>query len=233
MSVEAISLVLHHSKATGTTKLVLIGIANHVNPDNDGAWPSQATLAKYANVSDRSVRTAIDKLIELGEVRVEVAGGHSFNQYKPNRYWLMLTCPASCDGSVSHKVRVEDSDIRVEVLGNQGGSMLPTNRNRTVIEPDIVQPKVVQQFSDEFVSWWKVYPRRQQKGDAWKAWQQLAKKQQLPSIEVLLDATSRYAKRVDDPKFVKLPGGWLRAAMWDDEPLTTTTERKRITGYAD
>lgn len=92
---------------------------------------------------------------------------------------------------------------------------------------------VAQAYSDEFLSWWKIYPRRQQKGDAWKAWQQLVKKKQLPSLDVLLDATSRYAKRVDDPKFVKLPGGWLRAAMWDDEPLTTTTERKRITGYAD
>lgn len=139
MSVEAITVVLHHSKARGAAKLVLLGIANHINPDNDGAWPSQATLAKYANTSDRAVRSAIDSLVALGELEVEVGGGQSSSQYKPNRYRLKLRCPDLCDGSIAHRrrvevsdIRVEVSDVRVEVFDNQGGSRLPTNRNRTI-----------------------------------------------------------------------------------------------------
>jgi len=132
MSVEAITVVLHHSQARGAAKLVLLGVANHINPDNDGAWPSQATLAKYANVSDRAVRTAIDQLVELGELAVEVGGGQAPSQYKPNRYWLKLRCPDLCDGTIAHRRRVEVSDVRVEVFDNQGGSTLPANRNRTI-----------------------------------------------------------------------------------------------------
>ena len=64
MSVEAISLVLNHSKAKGTAKVVLIGIANH---DGDGgSWPSHETLARYAQVDERNVRDAIKKLVDLG-----------------------------------------------------------------------------------------------------------------------------------------------------------------------
>lgn len=132
MSVEAVTVVLHHSKARGAAKLVLLGIANHISPDNDGAWPSQATLGKYANVSERAVRAATESLVALGELRVEVAGGYSQTQYKTNRYWLTLRCPDNCDGTIAHRVREEVSDIREEVFDNQGGSQLPANRNRTI-----------------------------------------------------------------------------------------------------
>lgn len=87
MSIEAVALVLNHSKASGTAKLVLIGIANH---DGDGgSWPSIATLARYANTTERSVQRAIAQLVLLGEVVVhENAGGTSETRggYRPNRY---------------------------------------------------------------------------------------------------------------------------------------------------
>ena len=156
MSVEAIAVVLHHSKARGAAKLVLLGIANHINPDNDGAWPSQATLAKYANVSDRAVRAAIEQLVALRELEVEVAGGQSQSQYKTNRYWLTLRCPDLCDGSIAHRRRVEVSDIRVEVSDNQGGSRLPTNRNRTIKNQENKKPSRLDPSKlpkDELLAW--------------------------------------------------------------------------------
>ncbi len=69
MSVEMISLVLNNSRADGRAKLVLIGIANH-HGDN-GAWPSIATLARYANASERSIKRDLQYLQEIGEISVE------------------------------------------------------------------------------------------------------------------------------------------------------------------
>jgi hypothetical protein len=121
VSIEALSIVLNHSKARGAAKVILIGIANHLGPDaHEGAWPSQARLAGYANISDRAVRDAIDALVALGELRVEQAAGPSRNQYKPNRYWINLRCPESCDGTLGHNSR--QSPARVEEIDNQGGS---------------------------------------------------------------------------------------------------------------
>lgn len=80
-------------------------------------------------------------------------------------------------------------------------------------------------YSDDFEIWWKSYPRRQQKGDAWKAWEQLRKQKLLPTVDELLTASKAYERRVTDPQFRKLPGGWLRAHSWNDEPEQVTTSR--------
>lgn len=98
------ALVLHHSRARGTAKLVLLGIANH---DGDGgAWPSQATLARYANVSERAVRDAVEQLVGLGEVIVKYKGGGMRDDTRrPNLYELRLWCPADCDRSKHHRTK--------------------------------------------------------------------------------------------------------------------------------
>ena len=114
MSVESIAIALHHSRATGAAKLVLIGIANH---DGDGgAWPSVGTLAKYAGVDPRSARRAVEQLEKLHEVKREIqAGGdrRTADHERPNLYRFLLRCPANCDRSSKH--RLLDSYVPVEL----------------------------------------------------------------------------------------------------------------------
>jgi hypothetical protein len=104
MSVEHLAIVLHHSRAKGTAKLVLLGIANHSG--DGGAWPSIATLARYANVDERTVQRAIRQLVTAGELAVEVQGGGlpDYDDYlRPNRFDLVVRCPESCDRSAQHR----------------------------------------------------------------------------------------------------------------------------------
>ncbi|QKS15610.1 helix-turn-helix domain-containing protein [Curtobacterium sp. Csp2] len=103
MSVEAMALALHHSNASGTAKVVLLGIANH---DGDGgAWPSIPTLSVYANVTERNVQKAIDGLLAAGEIRRFVqAGGlrHMADFDRPNLYHVAIQCPVNCDRTPRH-----------------------------------------------------------------------------------------------------------------------------------
>lgn len=105
MSIESVSIALHHSRATGTAKLVLIGIANH---DGDGgSWPAISTLQKYAGVDRRNVQRALTKLEDLGEIRKHVQHGgrpKSWDHLRPNLYEFLLTCPPQCDRSNKHEV---------------------------------------------------------------------------------------------------------------------------------
>lgn len=105
MSVESLTVVLHHSRARGTAKLVLIGIANH---DGDGgAWPSIATLARYAGgVTERNVQKALRALEALGELDTDVQSGGTVetrDALRPNRYFIRLTCPGDCDRTPQHR----------------------------------------------------------------------------------------------------------------------------------
>ena len=127
MSIEAMSIALNHSKARGTTKLVLVGIASH---DGDaGSFPKVATLAKYANVHPRRVQAAIAALVKLGEISVDTKEGGMRNipdHLRPNLYHFLLSCPPECDGTTQH--RIQDQKIARSRKGTGG---YVDNRPRT------------------------------------------------------------------------------------------------------
>lgn len=105
MSIESMTIALHHSKSRGTAKVVLLGIANH---DGDaGSFPKVATLAKYANVHPRRVQEAISQLVELGEIAVATKQGGMRDipdHLRPNLYRFTLACPETCDRSSAHRL---------------------------------------------------------------------------------------------------------------------------------
>jgi hypothetical protein len=74
LSVEAISWALNlapvptdrSGQPSSACKFVLVGLANHAGPDGTGAFPSVATLVRYTGLSERTVRTCLDRLESEG-----------------------------------------------------------------------------------------------------------------------------------------------------------------------
>jgi len=67
VSIEAVSWALSEApNVPPSCVAVLVGLANHADADGRGAWPSQATLAKYARKSERAVRADLAQLETLG-----------------------------------------------------------------------------------------------------------------------------------------------------------------------
>jgi Helix-turn-helix domain len=70
VSVEAISWALNlppvpagqGGQPSSACKFVLVGLANHAGPDGTAAFPSVATLVRYTGLSERTVRTCLDRL---------------------------------------------------------------------------------------------------------------------------------------------------------------------------
>lgn len=105
MSIEAMALVLNHSTLSGTDKIILLGIANHEG--DGGAWPTIATLARYANVTERTVQRSLQVAVDAGELLIEdQAGGtrETRPDRRPNRYRVLVRCPEGCDGTTQHRV---------------------------------------------------------------------------------------------------------------------------------
>lgn len=106
MSVESLAIVLNHSRASGTAKLILIGIANHAG--DGGAWPAVETLASYANIKRRAVQNHLRTLVDLGELAITYNGGGTHDlrgDQRPNRYDVLVECPDDCDRTTNHRPR--------------------------------------------------------------------------------------------------------------------------------
>lgn len=71
MSIEAITWTLNAApiptgRNASTLAFVLVGLANHADPDGRNAFPAVATLVRYTRLSERSVQYALRKLEALG-----------------------------------------------------------------------------------------------------------------------------------------------------------------------
>lgn len=238
MSVEAITVVLHHSHAKGTAKLVLIGIANH---DGDGgSWPAIATLAKYANVDARSVQRAISSLVDLGELAVHAQDGgvrKTPDHLRPNRYTILISCPPGCDRGAQHRVtlvsphpvaQVSPGDAGVTPPGDAGVTppvtlVSPEPSFNQPIEPSNTQSAtpagrfVTPIGPQAFDAFWTVYPRKVGKATAAKAFTSACNRAAATDI---IDAARRMAADPNLPaaRFIPHPTTWLNRDGWGDDP---------------
>lgn len=256
MSVEKIAAVLHHSRSAGTDRLVLIGIANHEG--DGGAYPSVATLAKYANCSERTVQRSIKALVELGELRVKVQGGGDEDWRKdrrPNRYRVLVTCPDTCDRTFNHRdlsgvtpmTPRDASGVTSEAdgvtpmtppRGDTAMSPEPSIDNRPLEPTPLTPPGALVLVQTEAL------PSVAACGDGfeqfWRAYpRKTAKNDALkawkqtaksrPPIEALLRAVAVYLETDEVVRgYIQYPATWLRAGRWDDEPAP-----RRSTGDQD
>lgn len=116
------SAVLHHSPATGTAKVVLLAIAWHTNDNPElGCYPSQETLAKYANTSTRTVRRALNELEAMGEIEITRHGGVAFGSSPSNRYFIRTNCPEWCDNTLWHRDLSTGRLVLQDILGSNTG----------------------------------------------------------------------------------------------------------------
>lgn len=72
---------------------------------------------------------------------------------------------------------------------------------------------------ENFLAWYAIYPRREARADAWKAWQQTARRR--PALDVLMQAVRVHVQQhdwcVERRRYIPLPASWLRGERWADE----------------
>jgi hypothetical protein len=201
MSIEAVSLVLNNSRATGRAKLVLLGIANHLG--DHGAWPSISTLARYANASERSVKRDIQELVELGELKVELQNAPTKTQYKTNLYWITIG-----SGVTDSASGVTDWVSRGDSSGKSGVTPVGTqNMILTIKEPSLKSDL------DSFDTFWLLYPKKVAKADALKAWKQVLKKK---TADDMIGLTKAYSEsKLPDMTYIPYPASWLNKGLYE------------------
>jgi hypothetical protein len=69
-------------------------------------------------------------------------------------------------------------------------------------------------YPEDFERFWKAYPKKRAKRNAYREWLKLRPR---PDLEVLLAAIERLKKSGRELQFYKDPERWLKGACWEDE----------------
>jgi hypothetical protein len=137
MSVQVIGWVLKGAKVgDAVAKLVLLALANHANDDGTAAWPSQKTIAAYAEVTVRTVRTKLEYLQAIDLIRPgdEHVVAHLPANRRPQVWDLNIT------GAWAEILSSQD-DLRAEEFSSQetplGGNLRTSGRKAVSYKPSV------------------------------------------------------------------------------------------------
>lgn len=196
MSFKAVNWAWDQKGLTPHQKLVLLALANRHNPDV-GCFPSLNKLVEDVEFSKSTVQRSIQKLQELGFIRVEEKHRDNGSQTS-NRYYLNFeegvreTTPHSQSDYPPVSERLPHKQVR--------------DKQVSLIDNNL------------FEKFYQNYPRRIGKIAAEKAWEKAVKK---VDPNILVTSAEIYANHVKGSqlqiKFVPHPATWLNQGRWEDE----------------
>lgn len=167
---------------------------------------------------------AVSALVDAGLWEIRDAGFafHDWCEYQPTREQLEMK------REETHAKKVAAGKAGAEARWHSDSRAIAENSRAIASDSPEPVPVPIKElsyskaaqndYSKDFETFWSAYPRKQAKGEAWKAWKSLNNVR--PPIEVLLQACATYELTVTDPTFFKHPGPWLRARRWEDLPTS-------------
>lgn len=230
MSLQAMSWVLEHSTSCGTTRCVLMAIANHVSADGSG-WAYVKQVREEANCSEDSYLRAIRWLTDNGELRREVNRGEAKKaapNRRPNHFVMVglsdeeapaedgprnLHTPATCLPQDPQDAHPKSEMTRFRPPQDAHPEPLEQQQQEPYKEP---RARAVARV-DRFEEFYEAYPRHVGKGAARRAW---ATASRTTDPALLVRAAAAFADTTvsTEAKFIPHPSTWLNGERWLDEP---------------
>lgn len=219
MSFAALTQALNlPERINGPARMIAVALADHMspNPALDNAiccWPSIATIAKKAGMSESTTRRAIKLLTDACVITVEHRRDQATNRTNLYRWhpWLM----SDWDDAPMRKREEEArgySYSRHEEASEQVATPEPVATPEAPVKP-------AEKPADGFTEWWPHYPKKVKKLDAEKAYRAALKRGVTP--KELLDGLQRqkaaWKAKGTEPQYIPYPATWLRAGSWEDE----------------
>jgi hypothetical protein len=179
-------------------------MARHADKGTGKAFPSHRVIAERGRCSIRTVQRALAELVQLGAIEITErkteAGQHS------NEYFIRVSRPMDTS---------DQGVLYVQGPVATGGQHNESHSEReTPLSPTETSPR------EPFDEFWSIYPRRQGKGDARRAFAKALRKATL--TEVLAGAERLRDDPhlpLDEPSLIPMPATWLNQERWDDDPL--------------
>lgn len=212
MSHFATNWAFEQSGLKPAAKLVLLALADCHNPVH-GCFPSHEYIARICSISERSVRDQLDTLEAAGYIRrvkTNTGSGRASNHYILG-FDLTEEHPTAdfADGDADDAQRQKATTPAANSDTAQR-QYLPTNPVREPLT------KPVNARACSFSQFWEVWPNRNAKARAEKAWKKLNPSQRQEAIESAKDWYAAWRKQYPTASDM-LPASYLNGRRWEDE----------------
>lgn len=186
-------------------------------------------------------KSAVDALVNAG-LWDRVHDGFEFrnwDEYQPSKADVDADRAANRERQKNFRARLKQQKLR-EHAEHADMSHVTHNKvteppNAEVIELDPTRPdpklKDSSKSDEDFDRWYSLYPRKEAKTAARKAF---AKARKSADMVTLIAALERYVESVKgkDRQYVALPASWLNAGRWEDEYAPAQQHSHVPAGYA-
>jgi len=169
-----------------------------------------ATLSRRLRVDENDLKNVIEEFFPEGRNKhadEKIAEYYAFLERQKTN--------GKKGGRPKHKA-LKPSATPVVSQVEPSATPVPTQPLTTTHLPlPIIKPNTLSEYSDEFEQFWKLYPKKTGKGEAWKSW-----KKQNPKLEDTTKALGWQVKTEDwvkeKGKFIPLPATYLNQRRWED-----------------
>ena len=174
----------------------------------------------FPYLSERQVKTALDKLIEDGVIKT----GCYNKDGRDRSLWYAMTEKGVC--------MVQKCQMQMSKMSNANSENvrplpdIETSDSKPVYKPDksISRKRDKNVVSPGFTEFWNVYPRHVAKQNAMKAWAKIgADDSQALTDTIIADVNRRLESewRGKDMQYIPHPATYLNGRRWEDETVVT------------
>jgi DNA-binding MarR family transcriptional regulator len=223
-------LVLVRSRRFGsaTRKQIASLLADHCHNQDWVCWLSQERLAAEAELTERTVRKVLAELEAEGLIRRQHRYSTDSGERMSDYIWLIQeaiealpptgTSFRKCDDPGTPTTGSSPRAYRNLTTKSGDHSSLPETPVETPNSLPAAPVTDVTPTDDtaDFDFFWSLYPRKEDKAAARKAWKAATKK---ATADTIIDGARRYAafKAGEGKKFIKLGATWLNGECWENE----------------
>lgn len=229
MSVEAIMWAKRTSAGSPAKKLLLLILADYAD-ERWSCFPGQVLLAQQSEMGERTVRRLLAEMETDGLFRREHRQRQDGSRTS-DRFVLAGAGAQDPTGQPRQPTGQPRQSNRPAVAGHEPtgdpqeeptGPPTPHDVGQLSLVGDTSPPADRERLTlIGFDAFWRVYPRREGKGAARKAWARAIRRAR---AEDIIAGAQRYGadpNRVD--QFTAHASTWLNAERWTDEPLPART----------
>jgi len=214
MSNEAITWAYSLDGLKSGAKFVLVTLANYA--DSEGScFPGIGKIARQVSAGESTVRANLE-VLKKAKLITEERRHRKDGSRSSNRYWLavggVIDLTPESSASEIEGLALESGEPSAGIeqsLAPESGGAIETSGFNTPEEPTVLMPTA------SFEDFWNVWPRKDAKADARRAWNRAVKR---ADADMILRAATVYAESPYRPEkqFVPYGASWLNKDRWDD-----------------